>query len=247
MMRGIIVVITALLSVIFLKRKLYRHHWTAIAFIVLGVAEVGFVAIRAAGSGGEASGSGGSELFGIVLILVAQLFTGAQYVIEEVLLSNYVLDPMLVVGTEGMWGILYYLAVLSPMQLITCGAPYVANPGPLSAMCNDGYLENSAYGFWQMGSRPLLIIYTLGSIVSIAGYNTTGVATTKYASAAARSTIKTACTVLVWILSASLHLQSWEIWSAVGFFFVSGGTFVFNEIIVIPYFGFDQWTAGAIK
>ena len=67
MMRGIIVVITAFESVIFLNRKLYRHHWTAIALIVLGVAEVGIVAIRA-GGGGSATGS---EFFGIILILVA--------------------------------------------------------------------------------------------------------------------------------------------------------------------------------
>lgn len=38
MMRGIIVVITALLSIIFLNRTLYRHHWTSLAFIVIGVA-----------------------------------------------------------------------------------------------------------------------------------------------------------------------------------------------------------------
>lgn len=37
MMRGIIVVITAFLSVVFLKKKLYRHHWTSLIFIVLGV------------------------------------------------------------------------------------------------------------------------------------------------------------------------------------------------------------------
>lgn len=37
MMRGIIVVITALLAVIFLGRKQYRHHWTSLLLIVLGV------------------------------------------------------------------------------------------------------------------------------------------------------------------------------------------------------------------
>jgi len=46
MMRGIIVVITAFLSMIFLGRKQYRHHWTAIFLIILGVAEVGWVAIK---------------------------------------------------------------------------------------------------------------------------------------------------------------------------------------------------------
>jgi len=45
MMRGIIVVITAFLSIIFLNRTLYRHHWTALVMIVLGVAQVGYVSL----------------------------------------------------------------------------------------------------------------------------------------------------------------------------------------------------------
>ena len=45
MMRGIIVVITCIFSVIFLKKKQYRHHWTAVGMIVFGVAWVGAVAI----------------------------------------------------------------------------------------------------------------------------------------------------------------------------------------------------------
>lgn len=46
MMRGIIVVITALLAVIFLGRKQYRHHWTSLFMIVLGVVIVGWVALH---------------------------------------------------------------------------------------------------------------------------------------------------------------------------------------------------------
>ena len=41
MMRGMIVFITALFSIIFLKRTLYRHHYTALGFIVGGIALVG--------------------------------------------------------------------------------------------------------------------------------------------------------------------------------------------------------------
>lgn len=111
MMRGIIVVITALLSVVFLKRKLYRHHWTSIVFIVLGVAEVGYVAIRR-GTEGNTAGSVG---MGICLLLVSQCFTGAQFIIEEILLGDYYLDPLVIVGTEGMWGLSYYLLALIPM------------------------------------------------------------------------------------------------------------------------------------
>merc|ERR1712032_1661893 len=45
MMRGIITVITAVLSIIFLGRQQYRHHWTGLVCIILGVAEVGYIAI----------------------------------------------------------------------------------------------------------------------------------------------------------------------------------------------------------
>lgn len=44
-MRGMIVVITAFFSVWFLGRKLYRHNWASIIVIVLGVAQVGWVAM----------------------------------------------------------------------------------------------------------------------------------------------------------------------------------------------------------
>jgi len=45
MMRGLIVFITALFSIIFLKRVLYRHHYTALVFIVGGIGLVGVAAV----------------------------------------------------------------------------------------------------------------------------------------------------------------------------------------------------------
>jgi len=46
MMRGFVNVVVPIFAVIFLKRKQHRHHWTAIALIVIGVAIVGYVAIH---------------------------------------------------------------------------------------------------------------------------------------------------------------------------------------------------------
>jgi drug/metabolite transporter (DMT)-like permease len=47
MMRGVIVVITAFMALIFLGRKQYAHHWISLLTIVSGVAIVGFVSIMA--------------------------------------------------------------------------------------------------------------------------------------------------------------------------------------------------------
>jgi len=142
MMRGMIVVITALMSVAFLKRKLYMHHWIAIVMIFAGVFEVGWVStFPKYASSGETHGS---EVMGIILLLISQCFTGIQFIVEEKLLGDYYLDPFIIVGTEGMWGLVYYLALLTPMQILTCGY----GTGALSAMCAYGYMENSAFAFY---------------------------------------------------------------------------------------------------
>ena len=153
MMRGIIVVITALLAVIFLGRKQYRHHVVSLIMIVVGVAEVGYVAIKYAQNHQESeTDTNGSEALGILLLLLSQCFTGIQFIVEEKILGDYYLDPFIIVGTEGMWGLVYYLGLLSIMQIKTCGY----GDGTLSALCNFGYFENSAYAFEQMNSKPVL-------------------------------------------------------------------------------------------
>ena len=54
------------MSIIFLKRKQYAHHWLGVILIVGGVAGVGAVALTL-----EESESGGNVGFGIVLIVIA--------------------------------------------------------------------------------------------------------------------------------------------------------------------------------
>jgi len=63
MMRGLIVVITALMSILFLGKKHYRHHWTGIVLILTGVFIVGFASVS-----GDSSDSGTSFL-GLILLI----------------------------------------------------------------------------------------------------------------------------------------------------------------------------------
>jgi drug/metabolite transporter (DMT)-like permease len=113
MMRGIIVLITSLLSVWFLGKKQYCHHWSSLFVIVGGVAIVGLVGILES----EPDPSGDTtptSALGVGLLLIAQIFTGLQFISEEKILSGYYLDPLLVVGLEGFWGCCYY-AILLPI------------------------------------------------------------------------------------------------------------------------------------
>jgi drug/metabolite transporter (DMT)-like permease len=242
MMRGLIVVITAFMSVIFLGRKQYRHHWVSIAFILTGVFIVGYVSVKADNSGD--SEDGGQALLGIMLLIGSQCFVGCQFIVEEKILGDYYLEPFYIVGTEGMWGCAYYIILLPIFQLIKC--PNQQDPQGMGKLCNYGYLENSAFGFWQMGQNGLIIFLIFLTICSIAGFNSTGIATTKYASAAQRSTIDTSRTLTIWIMSVSLGLEDFLPWEIPGFVLLVIGTLVYNEIVVVPYFGFDKYTKVAL-
>ena len=75
MMRGAIVLITALFSVIFLKRKQYAHHIISLVIIVSGVALVGYAGITASPKkdpdGHDTKEKAQTTVFGIVVLIVA--------------------------------------------------------------------------------------------------------------------------------------------------------------------------------
>lgn len=67
MMRGVIVVITALMALLFLGRKQYAHHWTSLFTIVFGVFIVGMVNIMAS----QKDSGSATSIVGILLLLLA--------------------------------------------------------------------------------------------------------------------------------------------------------------------------------
>jgi len=140
-------------------------------------------------------------------------------------LSGYYLDPFLVVGLEGFWGCCMYSILLPVFQTIhDCE----------SALCNDGYLENTKAAVADFGNHPILILYSCFIIVSIACFNATGVAITKYATAAQRSTVDTSRTLLIWIFSLILGWEQFLGWELIGFVLLVLGTLIYNEIYVVP-------------
>jgi len=66
MMRGLIVFVTAGMSMIFLGKKQYRHHFISLLIIVIGIALVGIASLSKNGTGGTET-----KPIGIILILIA--------------------------------------------------------------------------------------------------------------------------------------------------------------------------------
>jgi len=108
MLRGIKIIITAGFSIIFLKKKLYRHHWSSIACIFLGLILVGVAVLMAPDNGKSIE----TKPLGVFILIGATVFSSALYVVEEKLLGSYELDPLKVVGLEGLWGTIMWACLL---------------------------------------------------------------------------------------------------------------------------------------
>jgi drug/metabolite transporter (DMT)-like permease len=105
------IVVTAGMSILFLKKKLYIHHWSSVACIFFGLILVGIAVLT-----GDSSSSIGSSPLGIIILLIATVFSSCLYIVEEKILGDYYLDPLKVVGLEGLWGLTIWTILLPIFQ-----------------------------------------------------------------------------------------------------------------------------------
>jgi drug/metabolite transporter (DMT)-like permease len=137
MMRGMIIIFTSLMSILFLKRRLYRQHWSSLGTIFLGVFMVGLSSFLSDKNDGGGK-SAGIQAVGFVMIILAQIFASSLLIVEEKLLGQYYLDPLKVVGFEGLWGVLMWCILLPIFQAIPCGN---------KDLCPYGKLEDTTRAF----------------------------------------------------------------------------------------------------
>lgn len=215
------------MSIIFLKKRYFLHHWISLALVVFGVAIVGMSPIVYPDDAGNDETSK-NPIFGLILILVGQIFAGFNMIVEEKLFRKFYIHPLQMVGWEGFWGLIVYSGILAGLQFLPCHDAEV---------CPYGTVEDSKQALLELGKNHLTWILALGSILSIIIYNTSDLAVIKYASCAQKATINTSKTTLVWVFFLAYPGNGHErfIWlQIVGFFLIIIGTLVYNEILVIP-------------
>ena len=225
MMAGFSMIVVTIYSVLFLKVTLFRHQILGVLFAFIGVCLVGLASVLY-----EAS-SAKSPLLGVIIIVIGQFFLGGQNVVEQLFLESIVVHPLEAVGIEGISGLCLTLIVLPILNLIPC------DNGDL---CNGGYVEDSVEALRQIGASTDLAMLFVGFMLCISLVNFIGVTITQKSGALARSIITTTKTAFVWLLSI---LVGWEvfIWlQLIGFVFLVFGTLIYNEILVIPWWGFTE-------
>ncbi|THC90860.1 hypothetical protein EYZ11_009673 [Aspergillus tanneri] len=241
MTRGALVLFVGLFSVLFLHRKLYLYQWISLCVVVLGVALVGLagalfdhqgqdltqestlyaaaVQVRAVARTSEAV----QAIIGVLLIAAAQIFTASQFVLEEWILENYAMDPLRVVGWEGIFG--FSVTVVGMIILYFAVGRTEAG--------RYGYFD-AKEGWRQVLENRAVAVSSLLIMISIGGFNFFGLSVTRNVSATSRSTIDTCRTLFIWLVSLVLGWESFKWLQVLGFALLVYGTFLFNDIIRPP-------------
>ena len=248
MTRGALVLFVGLFSVLFLHRKLYLYQWFALFVVVFGVAivglagaiapnpqaqpeprttvESGLLFIRAASDQVHAAArtpEAVQTILGVLMIAGAQIFTATQFVLEEWILEHYALEPLKVVGWEGIFGFLVTLFGMIVLHIAV------------------GRTDKGQYGYFDMveGWREVthyraVAVSSVLIMISIGGFNFFGLSVTRSVSATARSTIDTCRTLFIWIVSLGLGWETFKWLQILGFVLLVYGTFLFNDIVRAP-------------
>ncbi|GAA5848211.1 hypothetical protein JCM8547_004445 [Rhodosporidiobolus lusitaniae] len=228
MLRGALVLWVGVFSVIFLKRQLTRAQWVSLGVCMLGVAIVGAASIVGADPkpSPETTEKEGtvSPLVGVGLVLVAQIFTASQFVLEERIMEHHAVEPLLAAGYEGFFGLL-----TTSTALLLAYRFYGSTPAG-----QDGYFDIKA-GWHQIVDNPAVLGSSVVIAFSIAFFNFCGLAVTRTVSATARSTIDTCRTVGIWAVSLLLGWESFKFLQVVGFVVLVYGTFAYNGLLAFPH------------
>jgi drug/metabolite transporter (DMT)-like permease len=231
MLRGIVILFTSLYAAMFLKRKIIRVRIFGLAVVFLGVVFVGASPLILGKQKNHEESKAFSEWVGILMILLAQAIAAAQFTYEEYLLENYEnLSPLILVGTEGVFGTIAMAFLMS----VSYG---VAQLSPSVLEGNFSVLFDIEAGARQLFSNSTLYGSSIGLIFGIALFNFCGLNVTKYISAVARTTIDTCRTILIWGVSLGLGWETFLYVQIFGFVMLIYGTFVYNQIIpAVPEF-----------
>ena len=137
------------------------------------------------------------ELTGYLLVLVGMVINGFQFTFEERLLARYHIEPLELVGYEGVFGLIYQTLVVIAFSFVPCPDNFGVEACVFSP---DGepFLEQPLQYFRQLGASAVLMVFCIVGMISIMLYNVLGVSITKYINALARSIADVTRTVLIW-------------------------------------------------
>ncbi|KAE9044551.1 hypothetical protein PR003_g1957 [Phytophthora rubi] len=234
LMKCTVIVFVALLKVFVLKDRLRSYMWIGIGLNMLAALMVGVTSLADADSQDNNSANQHPG-FGVFMVVLSCAIQAVQYVFEEKLMDEGdSAPPLVVVGMEGVWGLVLTTFVVYPIAYLVPGNDLGSNE-----RFDDAYqmLMNSSL------AQVIVLIYLL----VILGYNVFAVSVTYLLNSIWHAILDNFRPITVWgsdLLLFYLFTQGefgerWTIWSwlqLAGMLTLLMGTAVYNGTLRLPGF-----------
>jgi multidrug transporter EmrE-like cation transporter len=236
MLRGAIIIFTALISVFWLRRRLLPFHWFSVLLVIVGVCVVGVQSLETASAGSQQG-----LILGIILILVAQAVQSFQVTAQEKLLEKFGTPGLRLVGLEGTFGCILLSLLLIPMNYVDISGLPIENVRDAVVQIQNSPSElPTGHPNWHLPVGNALAVAIGGNIVSIAFFNVAGISITKVLSASHRMVLDSMRTCVVWGVALLLGWETFHLVQLIGFVIMLIGTAAYNEYIRLPFFRYDS-------
>jgi len=190
MLRGSMIFFTGVFSVLIFRKNLKKMQWVGIGIVMLGLILVGATGMLRPSS--DKTPPASDVFVGILLVLSGSALNSLQNVFEEKLLKGASVDPLDVVGWEGVIGTVLSIFIMLPIVQ--------AIPGS-----DSGSVENTRDTLMMLTGNAALTIVTLGYSIALALMNFYSQVVTKVMTAVHRMLISTCRVVLVWIIDLLIY------------------------------------------
>lgn len=137
-------------------------------------------------------------------------------------------DFKILSSSSGVFGFTVLSLLLIPFYFIRLCAIRIDIP--------DCRLEDAIDAFHQLGNNPIIVIATVGTILSIAFFNFAGISVTREMSATTRMVLDSLRTVVIWVVSIAVGWEHFNWIQLIGFLVLLVGTFIYNDAVFMPLY-----------
>ncbi|CAI5707494.1 unnamed protein product [Peronospora effusa] len=234
LMKCTVIVFVALLKVVVFKDRLHGYMWIGIGFNMLAALMVGATSLVDSDTQDNNS-ENQHPAFGVLMVVLSCAIQAVQYVFEEKLMDEGdSAPPLVVVGMEGVWGLLLTTVVIYPIAYFVPGSDLGSNE-----RFDDAYEMLMNSGLAQI----IVMVYLL----VILGYNVFAVSVTYLLNSIWHAILDNFRPITVWAADLMLFYfftqgqfgERWTIWSwlqLAGMTTLLLGTAVYNGTLRLPGF-----------
>lgn len=232
MMRGSILLFTALFSIFYRHKRLGLVDWLGVITTIVGITIVGISSIfnNADDSENLRGVSVKMQILAMIFIIVAQGLQAFQTIVEEELLHDVDATESEIVSYEGIWGLFFSTFIAMP----------IANITPETA--GEGIYENSLESFYMFFHSWKILVADLIYIIIVICYNQTGMMITEFSTAIHRNIYEALRSMVVWAVSVVFYyafpslgagegLNLMSLVQLLGFSVSILGSFIYNRVI----------------